>query len=132
VRRSRPAVDLADVALSAAVDESDWDVRTKKLFLFGPERVALSLDRLAHYTGTAPESFQRYVLFTNYAMHVEAFRDRFADAEGPESPVQMPAWHHRAPGNTRARTDDRGHGDAPTGVHARLVMRGAGYLRNAV
>lgn len=125
VRRSRPAVDLADVALSAAVDESDWDVRTKKLFLFGPERVALSLDRLAHYTGTAPESFQRYVLFTNYAMHVEAFRDRFADAEGPESPVQMPAWHHRAPGNTGVSIVNIGVGPS----NAKTITDHIGVLR---
>jgi AMP nucleosidase len=96
VAPSRPALDLADAALFAAVDESEWDVRSKKLFLFGPERVALSLDRLAHYTGTPPESFQRYVLFTNYAMHIEAFRERFPGAEGPDRPGrQMPAWHHR-------------------------------------
>src|SRR6476661_9113534 len=84
VRPSRPALDLADAALFVAVDESEWDVRSKKLFLFAPERVALSLDRLAHYTGTPPESFQRYILFTNYAMHIEAFRERFPDAEGPD------------------------------------------------
>lgn len=96
VRPSRPALDLADAALFTAVDESGWDVRSKKLFLFAPERVALSLDRLAHYAGTPPESFQRYVLFTNYAMHVEAFRERFPDAEGPDrGGRQMPAWHHR-------------------------------------
>jgi AMP nucleosidase len=38
------------------------------------------------------------VLFTNYAMHVETFRQRFSDAEGPDRDgVQMPAWHHRTP-----------------------------------
>ena len=73
-------------------------MRAKKLFLFAPERMALSMERLAHYCGTPAESFQRYVLFTNYAMHVEEFRTRFPDAEGPERPgVQMPAWHHRTP-----------------------------------
>jgi len=95
VSPSRPALDLGDAALFAAVDEGRWDLRSKKLFLFGPERVALSLDRLAHYTGTPPEAFQRYVLFTNYAMHVEAFREHFPDAVGPDRPGrQMPAWHH--------------------------------------
>jgi AMP nucleosidase len=82
----------------AALDEERFDLRAKKLFLFGPERMSLSLDRLAHYCGTPVESFQRHVLFTNYAMHVEAFRERYPDAEGPErDDVQMPAWHHRRP-----------------------------------
>jgi hypothetical protein len=30
--------------------------------LFAPERMTLSIDRLQHYTGTAAETFQRYVL----------------------------------------------------------------------
>jgi AMP nucleosidase len=60
--------------------------------------MALSLNRLSHYTGTPAESFERHVLFTNYAMHVEAFRERFPDSEGPDRDgVQMPAWHHRRP-----------------------------------
>ncbi|MEY2462185.1 MAG: nucleosidase [Acidimicrobiaceae bacterium] len=94
-RPSRRALTLDDPALFRALDEGGWDLRGKKLFLFSPERMALSLDRLGHYCGTAPEAFQRYLLFTNYAMHVEAFRERFPDAEGPDRPVQMPAWHHR-------------------------------------
>lgn len=96
-RPSRPALAFTDPDFFAALDEDRYDLRAKKLFLFGPERMALSLERLAHYCGTPAESFQRHVLFTNYAMHVEAFRERFPDARGPDRPVQMPAWHHRAP-----------------------------------
>lgn len=93
---SRRALEFNDPSFFAALDEEQFDLRAKKLFLFGPERMSLSLDRLTHYTGTPPESFQRHVLFTNYAMHVEAFRERFPDAEGPSrAGVQMPAWHHR-------------------------------------
>ena len=33
------------------------DLRRKKLFLFGPERMALSIDRLVHYTGTPATAF---------------------------------------------------------------------------
>src|ERR1700749_4047053 len=47
-----------------ALDEISWEMRAKKLFLFAPERMALSMERLAHYCGTPAESFQRYVLFT--------------------------------------------------------------------
>jgi AMP nucleosidase len=99
VRSSRPALSLDDPALFAALDESEWDLRAKKLFLFAPERMALSIDRLGHYTGTSVAMFQRYVVFTNYAMHVEAFRERFPDAVGPDRDgVQMPAWHDVRPG----------------------------------
>ena len=98
VRPGRPALDLSDPAIVAAVDESSWDLRRKKLFLFGPERMALSISRLEHYTGTSPADFQRYVLLTNYDWHVEAFREAFPDAVGPVgNGHQMPAWHHRLP-----------------------------------
>ncbi len=98
VTASRRALAFNDPGFFPALDEEHFDLRAKKLFLFGPERMALSLDRLAHYTGTPPESFQRHVLFTNYAMHVEAFRERFPDAEGPaHNGVQMPAWHAQTP-----------------------------------
>ncbi|HEX4089182.1 MAG TPA: AMP nucleosidase, partial [Trebonia sp.] len=73
--------------------------RRKKLFLFTPERMALSIDRLRHYTGTEPESFQRYVLLTNYAWHVEEFRAALPDSIGPDRDGrQMPAWHYERPG----------------------------------
>ena len=99
VSPGRPALDLHDPALVAAVDELSWDVRRKKLFLFGPERMALSIDRLQHYTGTAAESFQRYVLLTNYAWHVEEFRAALDGVTGPDSDDrQMPAWHYPQPG----------------------------------
>jgi AMP nucleosidase len=98
VSHGRPALDLHDPALIAAVDELSWDLRRKKLFLFGPERMALSIDRLRHYTGTPAEVFQRYVLLTNYAWHAEEFRAIFPGCAGPESDGrQMPAWHHVQP-----------------------------------
>ena len=97
-RPSRPALAFTDPEFFPALDEDRFDLRAKKLFLFGPERMALSLNRLAHYCGTPAEAFERHLLFTNYAMHVEAFRERFPDAEGPaRAGVQMPAWHHRTP-----------------------------------
>jgi AMP nucleosidase len=98
VSHGRPALDLHDPALIAAVDELSWDLRRKKLFLFGPERMALSIDRLRHYTGTPAEMFQRYVLLTNYDWHVEEFRAIFPGSAGPDSDGrQMPAWHHAQP-----------------------------------
>ena len=43
------------------------------LSLFSADRVDFSLSRLRHYTGTAPEYFQRFVLFTNYQRYVDEF-----------------------------------------------------------
>jgi AMP nucleosidase len=97
----REALDLHDRRLGPAVDETRWDLRRKKLFLFAPERMALSIDRLQHYTGTAAELFQRYVLLTNYSWHVEEFHTALPGCTGPDSDGrQMPAWHHMLPGRT--------------------------------
>jgi len=43
------------------------------LSLFSAERVDWSLNRLRHYTATAPEHFQNFVLFTNYQRYVDEF-----------------------------------------------------------
>lgn len=43
------------------------------LSIFSAERVDVSLQRLKHYTGTSPEHFQKFVLFTNYQFYVEEF-----------------------------------------------------------
>jgi AMP nucleosidase len=99
VRPGRKALDLHDPEIGHAVDETRSDLRRKKLFLFGPERMALSIDRLQHYTGTPAEAFQRYVLLTNYSWLVEEFRAVLPDSTGPEAEGrQMPAWHYRLPG----------------------------------
>ncbi len=45
----------------------------KPLSLFSAERVDYSLSRLRHYTGTAPDHFQQFVLFTNYQRYVDEF-----------------------------------------------------------
>jgi AMP nucleosidase len=99
VSQGRKAMDLRDPNLVEALDETSWDLRRKKLFLFGPERMALSIDRLQHYTGTSADDFQRYVLLTNYSWHVEEFRSALPDCSGPVADGrQMPAWHYRLPG----------------------------------
>ena len=43
------------------------------LALFTAPRVDYSLQRLRHYTGTAPEWFQNFVLFTNYQFYIDEF-----------------------------------------------------------
>ena len=99
VSPGRQAIDLHDPALGAAIDETTSDLSRKKLFLFGPERMALSIDRLQHYTGTPADSFQRYVLLTNYSWHVDEFCRALPESTGPDAPGrQMPAWHYQLPG----------------------------------
>ena len=41
--------------------------------MFTAPRVDYSLHRLRHYTGTLPEWFQNFVLFTNYQFYVDEF-----------------------------------------------------------
>lgn len=96
---SRKCVSLSEPKLLEAIDEDHWDFTQKKLFLFPAERMDLSLDRLDHYTGTSANHFQRYIMFTNYDMHVEVFKSRFPDCVKPGRKVQMPAYHHKLDDN---------------------------------
>jgi AMP nucleosidase len=97
---SRERLAMNDPKLLDNTDEDDWDITQKKLFLFSPERIDISLNRLEHYTGTKPEDFQRYILFTNYDMHVEVFREKFPNCVTPDRVgVQMPAYHHKVKDN---------------------------------
>jgi AMP nucleosidase len=43
------------------------------LSLFTASRVDYSLQRLRHYTGSAPDWFQNFVLFTNYQFYIDEF-----------------------------------------------------------
>jgi AMP nucleosidase len=98
VTPSRTRRDLFDPELIQTLSEDEWDLRKKKLFLFAPERIELSLNRLTHYTSTPAECFQRYILFTNYRMHVDAFLALYPDCVKPSNPgAQMPAYHHVLP-----------------------------------
>jgi AMP nucleosidase len=47
--------------------------QTRPLALFDGPRTDFSLARLRHYTGTPPEHFQNFVLFTNYVRYVDEF-----------------------------------------------------------
>jgi AMP nucleosidase len=71
--RHFPATELAHIGdeiadgLWMSVDE------TRPLALFDGLRTDFSLARLRHYTGTAVEHFQQYILFTNYHRYVDEF-----------------------------------------------------------
>jgi AMP nucleosidase len=45
----------------------------RPLALFTASRVDYSLHRMRHYTGTTPEHFQNFVLFTNYQFYIDEF-----------------------------------------------------------
>ncbi len=45
----------------------------RPLSIFDGPRTDFSLARLKHYTGTPPEDFQHFVLFTNYVRYVDEF-----------------------------------------------------------
>ena len=65
-----------DAAHDIVVDGGRWMGReTGPLSLFSAERVDYSLHRLRHYSGTSPESFQSFVLFTNYQRYIDEFID---------------------------------------------------------
>jgi AMP nucleosidase len=72
--------DLFDLPDLAAMDDgiaNDTNEpspgRPMPLALFTAPRVDYSLHRLRHYTGTAPEHFQNFVLFTNYQFYIDEF-----------------------------------------------------------
>ena len=74
--RHFPSTELAMIGdeLADGVEVDGLD-ETIPLALFDALRTDFSLARLAHYTGTAPEHFQRFILFTNYHRYVDEFVD---------------------------------------------------------
>jgi AMP nucleosidase len=69
-----PSTELA--AIGDEIADGQWWASAsgaQPLALFDALRVDFSLARLRHYSGTEPEHFQRYMLFTNYHRYVDAF-----------------------------------------------------------
>lgn len=72
--RHFPTTELADIGDELADGLFGMDpTAPQPLALFDALRTDFSLARLRHYTGTAPEHFQRYILFTNYHRYVDEF-----------------------------------------------------------
>ncbi len=73
----RDAFDLPDLAaMDDGIANGTWQARpgeAQPLALFTAPRVDYSLHRLRHYTGTAPDWFQNFVLFTNYQFYIDEF-----------------------------------------------------------
>jgi AMP nucleosidase len=73
----RDVFDLPDLAsMDDGIANGTYEPRAgeaQPLSLFTAPRVDYSLHRLRHYTGTAPEWFQNFVLFTNYQFYIDEF-----------------------------------------------------------
>jgi len=75
--RMRDLFDLPDLAaMDDGIANGGFEPRpgdSQPLALFTAPRVDYSLHRLRHYTGTAPDHFQNFVLFTNYQFYIDEF-----------------------------------------------------------
>ena len=84
-----PSTDLALIGDELA-DGSDLRPNLPMpLSLFDGLRTDYSLARLAHYTGTRPEDFQDFILFTNYHRYVDEFVDWAAQQVGTDNYVSL-------------------------------------------
>ncbi|MBR0949240.1 AMP nucleosidase [Bradyrhizobium canariense] len=113
-RSLRDAFDVPDLAtMDDAIADGTFELQPgapEPLSLFRAARVDYSLRRLYHYTGTDPEYFQNFVIFTNYQFYVDAFaqlcQQRLQAGEaGLEAFV--------APGNVITRSGGAATGVAP-------------------
>ena len=73
----RDVFDLPDLAaMDDGIANGTYEARPgepQPLALFTAARVDYSLQRLRHYTGTSPQWFQNFVLFTNYQFYIDEF-----------------------------------------------------------
>jgi AMP nucleosidase len=63
--------DMDDATVNGT--ESVFADGSRPLSLFSAARVDYSLHRLRHYSGTNPQHFQNFVIFTNYQFYVDEF-----------------------------------------------------------
>lgn len=75
--RMRDVFDLPDLtAMDDGIANGTYEPQPgdpQPLSLFTAPRVDYSLHRLRHYTGTSPDHFQNFVLFTNYQFYIDEF-----------------------------------------------------------
>ncbi len=97
------------------------------LSLFTAPRTDYSLQRLRHYTGTAAEHFQNFVLFTNYQFYIDEFV-RLGHALMADAGSEYSAFVE--PGNvlTRRNGDAAQPGDALGAPPPRLPQMPAYHL----
>ncbi|XSC44215.1 AMP nucleosidase [Bradyrhizobium sp. RDT10] len=116
--RDRPLRDLFDTPDLGSIDDAIVNGTLpagprQPLAMFRAARVDYSLHRLYHYTGTDPEHFQNFVIFTNYQFYVDAFARICRERMAAGDPV---AHAFVEPGNiitARADFDAPGSTNAP-------------------
>jgi AMP nucleosidase len=124
-----PLRDRFDVPDLATMDDAIADGTLRlppgapaPLAMFRAARVDYSLHRLLHYSGTDPEHFQNFVIFTNYQFYVDAFvrmsRERVA-AGDPDYEAFV------EPGNIVMH---KGAATTPSAVPARIQQMPAYHL----
>jgi AMP nucleosidase len=113
---TRPLRDVFDTPDLATMDDSIADGTLqlprgapRPLALFRAARVDYSLRRLYHYTGTDPEYFQNFVIFTNYQFYVDAFVELCRQRAGSG---QLACEAFAAPGNVITQSLRLGGGTA--------------------
>jgi AMP nucleosidase len=114
-----PDLNAMDDGIANGTNESAPG-EPQPLSLFTAPRVDYSLHRLRHYTGTAPEHFQNFVLFTNYQFYIDEFvrlghetmaggaGDGVSDASGYTAFVEPGNVITRRPGAASKPGDDLG------------------------
>ena len=110
----RDAFDVPDLAtMDDAIADGTFVLQPgapEPLSLFRAARVDYSLRRLYHYTGTDPEHFQNFVIFTNYQFYVDAFA-QLCQQRLQASEAGLEAFV--APGNVITHGGGATTGDAP-------------------
>ena len=101
------------VHLGDEIADGVWVQRAdepRPLALFDGPRTDFSLARLRHYTGTPPEHFQHFVLFTNYVRYVDEFVavaiDTLRRKDSRFTSLSVPGALYE-PGELRCRSPDR-------------------------
>ena len=87
----RDVFDLPDLAaMDDGIANGTYEPKAgepQPLSLFTAARVDYSLQRLRHYSGTSPDWFQNFVLFTNYQFYIDEFvRLGHEEMQNPGSP----------------------------------------------
>ncbi len=98
-----PSNELSHIGDEIADGAWDYSLReARPLALFDGPRTDFSLARLKHYTGTDPEHFQHFILFTNYVRYVDEFVrfaiDELRREDSPYTGLSVPGGFY-----------DRGH-----------------------
>jgi len=116
-QRMRDVFDLPDLSsMDDGIANGTWSPapgQAQPLSLFTAPRVDYSLHRLRHYTGTRPDHFQNFVLFTNYQFYIDEFirlgRAAVADAgSGFDAFVEPGNVVTRGPGQPADASDALG------------------------